>query len=86
MVELLSEVRSAGIKLQLTMNIILDASLYIRKYLLTEPSPSEGTIILLISASLYLSTKVNEYFGNEMTGHIRIRDFLNVVIYAKNEK
>ena len=33
-----------------------------------------------------IEEKVNEYFGNEMTGHIRIRDFLNVVIYAKNEK
>ena len=29
---------------------------------------------------------MNEYFGNEMTGHIRIRDFLNVAIYARNEK
>ena len=39
---------------------------------------------MLVSASLYLSTKVNEYFGNE-NGQIRIRDFLNVAIYAQKE-
>jgi hypothetical protein len=83
--ELLKFVRSTGIKLQLPMNVILDAILYVRAYMTHESFPdSSHDQVMLVSASLYLSTKVNEYFGNE-NGQIRIRDFLNVAIYAQKE-
>jgi len=63
----------------------LDAIIYIRAYFAHEDQ-SKATLsphdqVMLVSATLYLSTKVNEYFGNE-NGQIRIRDFLNVAIYA----
>jgi hypothetical protein len=83
--ELLKFLRSTGIKLQLPMNAILDAILYVRAYMTHEQlSDISHDQVMLVSASLYLSTKVNEYFGNE-NGQIRIRDFLNVAIYAQKE-
>ena len=40
-----------------------------------------------IATSLYLATKVNEFFGNEEGRMaIRIRDFLNVSFYACKEQ
>lgn len=67
------------------MNVILDAVLYVRAYLTHESfSDISHDQVMLVSASLYLSTKVNEYFGNE-NGQIRIRDFLNVAMYSLKE-
>ncbi len=67
------------------MNVILDAVVYVRAFVTHEAlSNTHHDQVMLVSASLYLSSKVNEYFGNE-NGHIRIRDFLNVAMYAQKE-
>lgn len=74
---ILSLIRSTAIKLSLPINVILDASLFARS-LLSEPEPCDPT--LLISASLYLSAKINE-----QDGRVRVRDILNTALYTIKE-
>ena len=79
---LLYLLRSIGIKLNLPIGVILDASLFLRRYLGSGSNietHQRGTVILL-TACLYLSSKINEE-----EGRVRVRDFLNVAFYAYKE-
>ncbi|CDW85544.1 UNKNOWN [Stylonychia lemnae] len=73
--------RHISIKLKLPLNVFLDAGLFVRILVENEnlTNLDKDKLILYISTTFYLSSKINEF------DKVRIRDIINICYYQFNE-